>query len=212
MPMFTTDAKQRRWPSRVSEAVRRHSVITYLLLAYGISWGGVGLVAGVVGLSGGALMLALLVAISAGPTTASLVLIGVLDGRAGYRDLLARLTRWRVAPLGATGAQPGAIGNMDNVVWWGLLGMVLWIMLGLVAIADRAHLLRPLLSRQTLHAGAWTNVMEDAAIDGCMSALAAYANRVRGNCCALPRVPHRPAHAFADAHANRSEIRRETNL
>jgi membrane protease YdiL (CAAX protease family) len=59
--------------------------------------GGIALVSGPLGLSGGALMVALLMVISAGPTTASLVLTGIVDGRAGYRDLLARLTRWRVA-------------------------------------------------------------------------------------------------------------------
>jgi CAAX protease family protein len=98
MRTIATGAKQRRTASRVPEVIRRHAVVTYFVLAYGISWGGVALVAGVIGLSGGAVMLALLVAISAGPTTASLVLTGLLDGRIGYRDLLARLTRWRVAP------------------------------------------------------------------------------------------------------------------
>ena len=307
--MYTsaTYAKHDHRQARLADVIRRHPVVAYFLLAYGISWGGVALVAGVVGLSGGALMLALLVAISAGPTTASLVLTGTLDGQTGYRDLLTRLTRWRVAPrwyavalltnpiamllvlgalslaspvyipgiltsesslarsmgmasispaliaglatmvglvagffeeLGWTGfatprllarhnclaagltlgllwatwhiagdmpgtaaawgdqwpwrvltwmyagmvpyrvlmtwvyrhtqsvivavlmhtaytagqglLQPGAPGNMDNVVWWGLLGVVLWIIVGLVAIADRAHLLRPVSSRQML--------------------------------------------------------------
>jgi membrane protease YdiL (CAAX protease family) len=43
-------------------------------------------------------MAALLLVIAAGPSIASLLLTGLLYGRAGYRDLLARLTRWRVAP------------------------------------------------------------------------------------------------------------------
>ena len=81
-----------------SALVRRHRLVAYFLLAFGISWGGVALIVGPLGLSGGALMLALLAVISGGPTTASLVLTGVVDGRAGYRDLIARLTRWRLAP------------------------------------------------------------------------------------------------------------------
>jgi membrane protease YdiL (CAAX protease family) len=74
-------------------------VLAYLTLAFAISWGGVALVAGPLGVSGGAaLMLGLFLAQAAGPTAACLVLTGVLDGPAGYRDLRARLTHWRVAP------------------------------------------------------------------------------------------------------------------
>jgi membrane protease YdiL (CAAX protease family) len=73
-------------------------VLAYYALTFAISWGGVALVAGRLGVSGGAALPALFLAQAAGPTTASLVLTGVLDGPAGYRDLLARLTRWRVAP------------------------------------------------------------------------------------------------------------------
>jgi membrane protease YdiL (CAAX protease family) len=35
----------------------------------------------------------------AGPSVASIVLTGLVDGRAGYRDLLARFLRWRVGAL-----------------------------------------------------------------------------------------------------------------
>ena len=91
-------ARRAHTSSGATALIRRHPVITYFLFAYGISWGGVALVTGPLGLTGGALMLALLIAISAGPSTASLVLTGSLDGRAGYRDLLARVIRWCVAP------------------------------------------------------------------------------------------------------------------
>lgn len=46
----------------------------------------------------GGFRIALFVAMAAGPTIASLILTGLLEGAAGYRDLFARLTRWRVAP------------------------------------------------------------------------------------------------------------------
>jgi membrane protease YdiL (CAAX protease family) len=84
--------------TRTASLIRRHPLIAYFLLAFGISWGGIAFVAGPFALSGGPLMVTLLLAIAAGPTTASLVLTGIVNGRAGYRDLLARTTRWRVAP------------------------------------------------------------------------------------------------------------------
>jgi CAAX protease family protein len=98
MSTSTAEARHAFTSSAARSLIQRHPVVAYFLLAYIISWGGVALVSGGIGLSGGALMLALLIAISAGPTTASLLLTGVLDGRVGYRDLLARLTRWHVAP------------------------------------------------------------------------------------------------------------------
>lgn len=75
----------------------------YFALTFAISWGGVLLVVGVApgGGSGttwqsdprlpfmGLTMLA-------GPSVASIGLTGILDGRAGLRRLLTRLTRWRV--------------------------------------------------------------------------------------------------------------------
>jgi len=78
--------------------IRRYPLVAYFFLAFGISWDGIALVAGPLALSGGQLMLGLLIAVSAGPATASVVLTGIVDGRAGYSDLGARLTRWRLAP------------------------------------------------------------------------------------------------------------------
>jgi CAAX protease family protein len=86
-------------PAPPRALAQRHPVLAYYALTFAISWGGVALVAGPLGVSGGAaLYLGLFLAQAAGPAAAGLVLTGVLDGPAGYRDLLARLTRWRVAP------------------------------------------------------------------------------------------------------------------
>jgi membrane protease YdiL (CAAX protease family) len=59
-----------------------------------------------------------------GPLLAALIVIGLTEGRAGYRDLLARLTRWRVgwrwwvvalaAPLAVL-----AVAAVANVTIWG---------------------------------------------------------------------------------------------
>ena len=74
--------------------IRRYPVVVYLTVAFGIAWAGVALVAGLFGAS----LLVVFIPMAAGPTAASLILTGVLDGEQGYRELLARLARWRVAP------------------------------------------------------------------------------------------------------------------
>jgi membrane protease YdiL (CAAX protease family) len=39
--------------------------------------------------------------------------------------------------------QPGAASHSESLLWWGLLGVALTVVVGMVALADRAHLLRP---------------------------------------------------------------------
>jgi hypothetical protein len=66
-------------------------VLACYALTVALSWGGVALLAGPLGVSGGAaLLVGLFLAQAAGPSTAGLVLTGLLDGRDGFRDLLAR--------------------------------------------------------------------------------------------------------------------------
>jgi hypothetical protein len=71
--------------------VERHPLLTYFALVFTISWGGMLLIM-VVGGAGGIPMVAWV----AGPPIAGLMLTGLLYGREGFRDLLARMTRWRV--------------------------------------------------------------------------------------------------------------------
>ena len=71
--------------------IKSHPLLSYFVLTFTISWGGMLLVM-VVGGSGGIPMLAWV----AGPPVAGIVLTGLLYGRAGFRDLLRRMTRWRV--------------------------------------------------------------------------------------------------------------------
>lgn len=79
----------------------RHPLPAYFALTFALSWGGFVIVVG-----SGSLwnddwqtqpnFLAAVMAMLAGPSVAGLVLTGVIDGRAGYRDLLSRLRVWRV--------------------------------------------------------------------------------------------------------------------
>jgi uncharacterized protein len=81
--------------------VTRHPVATYFVLTFAISWGGL-LAIGGPGASTGRAWQAdprlpfLVLAMLAGPSLAGLLLTGVVSGRRGLRELLARLLTWRV--------------------------------------------------------------------------------------------------------------------
>jgi uncharacterized protein len=83
--------------------VKSHPVLSYYAMVFVISWGGILLVLGL-GPGGtpatkeqvGALMPFMLLALFAGPSVAGLVMTGLIYGREGFRNLLARMTRWRV--------------------------------------------------------------------------------------------------------------------
>lgn len=105
-PPVTTDPTSSRegapWRTTISAFVKRHPVLTYYVLTFAISWGGVLLViGGIAGLPGTPeqierLMPLVILFMLFGPSVAGLLLTGLVDGRAGYRGLLSRLLRWRV--------------------------------------------------------------------------------------------------------------------
>jgi membrane protease YdiL (CAAX protease family) len=81
---------------------RRHPLISYFALAYGITWGGILLVDGSARFQGQAvpasqLPLIMLVMLL-GPSTAGLILTASVSGRVGLRELGARMRHWRVSP------------------------------------------------------------------------------------------------------------------
>ena len=89
--------------STIEGVINRHSVLIYFAIVFVISWGGGLLVLGPEGFppSGeefenlGALFY---IATLAGPCSAGILLTGIVDGRRGLRELLARLLRWRAGP------------------------------------------------------------------------------------------------------------------
>ncbi len=86
----------------IRETIKRHPVATYFILAFGIAWGGILFVVGPGGIPGsgaqlGRLLPLVFLAMIAGPSVASIVLTGLVDGKEGYRALLSRLGRWRVS-------------------------------------------------------------------------------------------------------------------
>jgi uncharacterized protein len=81
--------------------IRRHPVATYFGLTFAISWGGFLLAVGHSGFANTdwqtdpRFPFAVLAMLS-GPAVAGLLLTGLLDGRAGLREILSRMLRWRV--------------------------------------------------------------------------------------------------------------------
>jgi uncharacterized protein len=89
--------------STIKAVIKRHSLLIYFALLFFISWGGGFLILGPGGFPLNAeefenLGASLYVAILAGPCLAGLLLTGIVDGRPGLHELLARLLRWRVNP------------------------------------------------------------------------------------------------------------------
>ena len=82
-------------------SIKQHPVLSFYVLTFLISWGGMGLVIVRDGLPGDPAKLArmvpvMIVAMLAGPSVACLVLTGMAQGSAGYRELRARLATWRL--------------------------------------------------------------------------------------------------------------------
>lgn len=81
--------------------IKRYPVLTYFVLTFAISWGGFVLVVGPGSFPGtgsqfDTITPYVVMAMLAGPTISGLALTGLVSGRAGYRELLSRLLRWRV--------------------------------------------------------------------------------------------------------------------
>jgi hypothetical protein len=85
----------------VKAFIIRHPVRTYFVLAFAVSWAGVLFVVGPGGLPTTIERLmtigpAVYVAMLAGPSVAGLLMTALVSGRAGLREVLARLLTWRV--------------------------------------------------------------------------------------------------------------------
>ncbi len=81
--------------------VKKHAVIIYFVLTLLISWAALLLIMGLDAMLGrkqvaAELMPVLILGMLLGPTFAGLIMTGLVHGRPGYRDLLARLRHWRV--------------------------------------------------------------------------------------------------------------------
>ena len=88
--------------SVVKDFITRHPVRTYFALAFALSWAGVLFVVGPGGIPTTIEHLmtigpAMYVAMLAGPSVAGLLMTSLVSGRAGLREMFARLLMWRVS-------------------------------------------------------------------------------------------------------------------
>ena len=81
-----------------SSLIRRHPVVIYFLLTFGLSWGSWLVLTGGAPLRSDPRFMLIVLAAPVAPALAGLLMTGLTAGRAGYRDLAARLFRWRVRP------------------------------------------------------------------------------------------------------------------
>jgi len=82
-------------------SIRRNPVLVYYVLTFVLSWGAILVAVGPRGFPVNPTQLPkmlpiLILAMLLGPGVASVVLSGVVDGTAGYRNLLSRFLKWRV--------------------------------------------------------------------------------------------------------------------
>lgn len=81
--------------------IKKHPVLAYYALTFAISWGGILMMIGMGGILGteeisDSVMPFVYLATLLGPSVAGLLLTGLVDGKAGYRELLSRLLAWRM--------------------------------------------------------------------------------------------------------------------
>lgn len=81
--------------------VMRHPVVTYFVLTFLLSWGGILVVLGPGAFTGATeptdvQLPFVYLAMFAGPSVAGILMTGLVDGKSGFHDLRSRLLRWRV--------------------------------------------------------------------------------------------------------------------
>lgn len=89
---------------RPASLVERHPLASYFVIAYGITWGGIltflasrGFQFASLQVQDASILFAIIfLAMLLGPSTSSLVLTALLDGRNGLREIWLRIRRWQV--------------------------------------------------------------------------------------------------------------------
>ena len=87
-------------PGTLASWFRRHPLLSYFTLTFGISWGGILVILAARGfdlspiqpLEAGLILVAMLL----GPSLGGLIVTAIVKGRRGFRELGARLINWRV--------------------------------------------------------------------------------------------------------------------
>jgi len=81
----------------IRDYTKQYPLLIYFFLTVIISWGAIIIFAGADGIPAtGDLIMVLGMAMLLGPSTASMMLTGLVSGLRGYRELRTRLVKWRV--------------------------------------------------------------------------------------------------------------------
>lgn len=87
----------------IRTSLKRHPLLAYYVLTFAVSWGGILLnIGGLGGIPGTPeqferMFPLVIMALLAGPSAAGLLLTGLVQGRAGFQELLSRLLKWRIS-------------------------------------------------------------------------------------------------------------------
>jgi len=111
---------RRSW---IATSLQRHPLAWFFALAFGISWGGILVIAAARGfdlsplqpVEGGLIFLMMLL----GPSLSGLICTALTDGRAGFRALRRSALRWRVAPQWPLLAVGFVAGSFEEIGWTG---------------------------------------------------------------------------------------------
>ena len=81
--------------------VKRHPLLSYFVLTFTITWGGFVLAVGPGGIPATkeqftTMPLGAILSVLVGPSVSGILLTGLVNGKAGLRDLFSRMRRWRV--------------------------------------------------------------------------------------------------------------------
>jgi hypothetical protein len=112
--------------------VKRNPVLTYFIITFAISWGAVLIMIGYNGMPTtreqlDAQLPVAILAMLGGPSIAGLLMMGLVNGRAGFRNLLSRLLKWRVSFCWYAVALL-TTGLIVGVIWgaWHILSNDVW--------------------------------------------------------------------------------------
>lgn len=87
--------------NKIRTLVKKYALLTFFILTFLITWGSIFLMVGSIGFplskaqidaAGPMIYIGMLL----GPSLAGLLMIGLVDGKAGFRNLFSRLFKWRV--------------------------------------------------------------------------------------------------------------------
>lgn len=131
--------------STIRAFIKRYPVMTFYALVFAISWGGILILVGPGRIPGTTeqverLFPSVLVVQFAGPSIAGILMTGLVSGRAGLRELLSRLLRWRMgARWYAAALLPGPLLVASVLLALSLVSPV--FLPGIVTTDDRVALL-----------------------------------------------------------------------